>query len=68
LQITLYTTEHCPVCNMVKNTLKKKGVEFNIVNDIEIMTMKGFKSAPMLEVDESIMNAKDAINWIKSLK
>jgi glutaredoxin len=67
LQITLYTTEHCPVCSMVKNTLKQKGVEFNIVNDIEIMTMKGFKSAPMLEVDESIMNAKDAINWIKSL-
>ncbi len=53
---------------MVKNTLKQKGVEFYIVNDIEIMTMKGFKSAPMLEVDESIMNAKDAINWIKSLK
>ncbi len=68
MQITLYTTEHCPVCNMVKHTLTQKGVEFNIVNDIEVMSTMGFKSAPMLEVDGNIMNAKDAINWIKSLE
>lgn len=66
--ITLYTTEHCPVCNMVKHTLTQKGVEFNIVNDIAVMSMMGLKSAPMLEVDGKIMNAKDAINWIKSLE
>lgn len=68
MQITLYTTEHCPVCNLVKHTLTQKDVEFNIVNDIEVMSMMGFKSAPMLEVDGNIMNAKDAINWIKSLE
>jgi len=53
---------------MVKHTLTQKDVEFNIVNDIEVMSMMGFKSAPMLEVDGNIMNAKDAINWIKSLE
>ncbi len=67
MQITLYTTEHCPVCNMVKLTLLQKGVEFEIIDDLNIMSTKGFKSAPMLEVDEKIMNAKEAINWIKTL-
>ncbi len=67
MQITLYTTEHCPVCNMVKLTLLQKGVEFEIIDDLNIMSTKGFKSAPMLEVDEKIMNAKEAIKWIKTL-
>lgn len=67
MQITLYTTEHCPVCNMVKLALLQKGVEFEIIDDLNIMSTKGFKSAPMLEVDEKIMNAKEAINWIKTL-
>ncbi|MSS07133.1 hypothetical protein FYJ38_00570 [Clostridium sp. WB02_MRS01] len=67
MQITLYTTEHCPVCNMVKLTLLQKGVEFEIIDDLNIMSTKGLKSAPMLEIDEKIMNAKEAINWIKTL-
>jgi hypothetical protein len=49
---------------LVKHTLTQKDVEFNFVNDIEVMSMMGFKSAPMLEVDGNIMNAKEAISWI----
>jgi len=52
---------------MVKLTLLQKGVEFEIIDDLNIMSTKGFKSAPMLEVDEKIMNAKEAIKWIKTL-
>jgi len=67
MKIILYTTEHCPVCRMIKDLLTTKNIEFETVDDMEIMLEKGIKSAPMLEVNGEIMNAKNAMNWIKSL-
>ena len=67
MKIILYTTEHCPVCKMIKDLLTTRNVEFETVGDLETMLGKGIKSAPMLEVNGEIMNAKNAMNWIKSL-
>lgn len=52
---------------MVKELLTQKCVEFYIIDDLEVMTSKGIKSAPMVEVDGEIMNAKEAMKWIKTL-
>lgn len=67
LQITLYTTQHCPICKMVKDLLLQKCIEFEVVDDLEVMTSKGIKSAPMVEVDGEIMNAKETMRWIKTI-
>lgn len=67
MNITLYTTQHCPICRMVKDMLTQRNIEFNIVDDLEVMTLRGFKSAPMVEVGGEVMNAKEAIKWIKTL-
>jgi len=65
LKVTLYST-HCPICNMVETKLKEKGITYQEVNDTNIMLNKGFKTVPMLEVDNKIMNSSEAIQFINT--
>ena len=49
-KITLYTTG-CPKCKILEKVLNEKGLPYIEVTDVEEMLAKGFKSAPVLEVD-----------------
>lgn len=63
-KVILY--EHgCPNCRMLKMKLDKSGVEYETVNDIEVMKAMGFKTAPKLEVDGNVMDFKEAVEWLK---
>ena len=63
-RVILY--EHgCPNCLRLKNRLDEKGIEYEDITDIELMKEKGFKSAPKLEVDGTIMDFTAAIKWVK---
>lgn len=61
--ITLYST-HCPKCNVLKAKLDQAGINYFEENDVKKMTKKGFLSAPMLEVDERVMDFGEAIKWL----
>lgn len=63
MKIILYST-HCPKCRILEMKLKSKNIEYEEVNDVDIMTEKGFSSAPMLEVDGQVMDFKTANEWI----
>ena len=65
MNIVLYST-HCPNCIVLEKKLKQKNIEFLEVNDIKIMEEKGFMSAPMLEVDGTVMSYRTAIQWINN--
>ena len=54
----------CPKCNVLEQKLKQKNVDYIIINDINIMTDKGFDFLPMLEVDGKTMGFKEAVKWI----
>lgn len=62
-QITLYSND-CPQCRVLKYKLKEKKIQFEEVSDIDYMVKKGFKSMPMLEVDENIMTYSQALKWL----
>ena len=63
-KVILY--EHgCPRCKVLKMKLDQKGIEYETVNDVEIMKAKGFNEAPKLETDDIVMDFKQAIDWIK---
>ena len=63
-KVILY--EHgCPKCRILKMKLDQSGVEYETVNDIEIMKEKGFAEAPKLEVDGVVYGFKEAVEWIK---
>lgn len=63
-KIILYST-HCPRCKVLTMKLQQKNIEFEEINDVNQMTAKGFKEAPKLEVNGTIMDFKEAIDWLK---
>lgn len=64
IPIILYST-HCPQCIILENMLKKLNISYIENNDTETMLNMGFKSVPMLQVNDQIMNMKEAMTWIK---
>lgn len=64
MKVILFST-HCPMCRVLESKLKQSNIEFEEINDINLMAQKGFKSAPVLEVDGVAYNFKEAIEWIK---
>ena len=64
--IKLYTT-HCPQCKALETKLAKKNINYEEIDDQEVMKQLGFKSVPMLEVNGQIYNFSQAIKWVNSL-
>lgn len=63
--IILYST-HCPRCLVLTRKLQSAGIQYETVNDVEVMRAKGFQEAPKLEVNGVVMGFKEAVDWIKS--
>lgn len=61
--ITLYSTG-CPRCNVLKQKLNSKNIEYTVVNDVDIMTEKGISTVPVLEVDNQLLQFKEAVDWV----
>lgn len=66
MKATLYTT-NCPKCRVLETKLKQKNIEFDIVDDENVMIEKGFMEAPMLEVDNNYKNYNESIKWLNEL-
>lgn len=64
MNIILYSTG-CPMCKVVEAKLKQNNIEFEKIDNVDLMVQKGFKSAPVLEVDGVAYNFKEAVEWIK---
>lgn len=63
MNITLYTT-NCPQCRILESKLKDANINFEVVNDVDLMIQKGFMMAPVLEVDGVAHSFKEAVKWI----
>jgi len=63
-RVILYST-HCPRCKVLTKKLQDAGVQYEEINDIEIMKARGFNEAPKLEIDGVVYGFKEAVNWIK---
>ena len=63
IMITLYSTG-CPRCNVLKQKLNSKNIEYTVVNDVDIMTEKGISTVPVLEVDNQLLQFKEAVDWV----
>lgn len=62
--IVLYSN-HCPKCDIVKDKLNAKKIEYTLVDDEHVLTDKGFDLMPVLEVDGVLLtNMLDINNYI----
>ena len=66
MNVTLYSTG-CPQCNVLKKMLSEKGISFEVNNDLQEMKNLGFKSAPMIKMDDQILNFKQAFKWLNEV-
>ena len=65
-KVVLYSTG-CPRCNVLEKKLNEKNIVFELVNDKDVMIKKGFMTAPMMEIDGSLYDFKNAVDWINEL-
>ena len=62
--IKLYTT-HCPRCKVLETKMSKNGINYEEIDSMDIMTEKGFKSVPVLELEDgTILDFAKANSWI----
>jgi len=65
-KIILYTTD-CQNCKVLETKLNEKNIEYTTCRDRELMADKGFRSAPMLEVDDTTYTFYDAVQLLKGM-
>jgi glutaredoxin len=64
MKVILYST-NCPKCKVLESKLNAAGIEFELIEDADVMIDKGFMSAPMLEVDGIALDFGKAVDWVK---
>lgn len=66
-EVILYTT-HCPKCEILAKKLIEKGVEFEVVTDMDEMLRLGMRSAPMLRINDELMGFGEAVEWVNGVE
>lgn len=61
---TLFTT-HCPMCKMVAAALETHHITYDVVDDPQELTSRGFTSAPMffLASENRMLDARETLVW-----
>ena len=62
--IILYTID-CPKCKVLERKIEEKNIQYEVCRDTNIMAEKGYMYLPILEIDDKVLNFKEAVDWIK---
>lgn len=63
--ITIYTTNTCPKCKILKKKLADKNISFSEEQDVNKMMELDIMSVPKLQIDNgSLMNFEEAVQWV----
>ena len=62
--ITIYTTQTCPKCKILKKKLQEKGIEYQEFNDEDEMQRMGILSVPVMDVDGEQLDFPAAIKYV----
>lgn len=67
-KIILYST-HCPKCRVVEKKLEQANINYTEVDAsnpevIEMLSGKGFRQMPILQVGENFIGFTEAVKWI----
>lgn len=64
--ITIYTTEACPRCKILKKKLDSKNIQYEEINDIEILKSLDIYEVPVLEIDNELLEFNKANEWVNN--
>ena len=63
MNVILYSTG-CPKCDVLKDKLAAKNISFTVVTDINVMDSLGIQFVPVLQIENNLMNYKEAVEWV----
>ena len=68
--MTVLYTNHCPLCNALKDKLDAKKIDYTEVTDVDQMIKLGITKTPMLRVDNipDLLNYKDSLKWVEEVR
>ena len=66
--MTVYSTEHCPQCQFLKQKMTEKHLLFDVCTDENILTEKGIVSVPVLGLDDgTLLRFADALKYVDGM-
>ena len=63
MQVILYSTG-CPRCKTLKAALKSKEINYTECNDTNKMIELGFTTVPVLQIDDMVLQYKEAMKYV----
>lgn len=63
MAVIMYSTG-CPKCEVLKRKLTAAGIVYTENNDVDAMRLMGIDVVPVLKVDDTLMDFKEAVSWI----
>ena len=64
--ITIYTTETCPKCKILKKKLADKNIDYVEVNDMDKLLELNIVEVPVLKIDDTMFDFAAANAWINN--
>ena len=63
--IVLYTN-HCPLCDFLKEQLDSKGIAYTVFDDVAEMARMGLNRMPVLSIEQGkFLSYKQALQWLR---
>lgn len=66
--ITLYTSDTCGICRMVKMKLEKKGIQYKNEKNIDDLVAMGIQRLPVMKLEDGTMmvSVTEINDWINA--
>lgn len=63
--VTLYST-NCPRCKVLEKKMEQAGISFEVNTSVDDMLALGMRQAPMLRVDDELLDFAAACAWLNN--
>lgn len=64
--ITIYTTETCPKCKILKKKLTDKNIDFIEIHDKDKLLDLNITEVPVLKINDTLYGFTSANTWINN--
>ena len=65
MAVTLYTID-CFNCKRLEKKLEQAHIQYNVCKNQDTMSKLGMSHMPVLQVDNTYLDFKDAIQWVNN--
>lgn len=65
--VTIYTVPKCPKCALLKRKAAEHGIEFQETYDVSEAIAAGYRSAPVMKINNCFYAFKDALDFLQHM-